>query len=142
MNYKHGRYRRKKPQSEPKEYFPNDNPVICKTFGCDRKLKPVEALYGEYCFNCAATRNQKERERMKLITSSSVFTVKKYKWDANLNIWDAIREIPITIEQFTMYIHNDTFNIDSTKVFYRYDICINGENVDTLYSYTPNLFDK
>lgn len=122
-------------------YRPNEEPIYCKTFGCGKRLKPTEILYGEYCFNCSAVRNQKERERLKLCKLNATYIVKKFRWDSVLNRWDAVREIEITVAKFCEYVHGEDFNNDSSQTYYRYDLYVDSANADIIYSYNPNLYD-
>lgn len=141
MNYKHGRYIRNREKKTIRTNIGEVETIYCKTFGCGRKLKPTELLYGEYCFTCAAFRNQKERERLKLCRPGVQYFALKFHWDANRNLWDAIKIIQLTEQQFTLYIHSEDFSNYKTEVFYRYDIKVDTLVIDTIYSYNPNLYD-
>jgi hypothetical protein len=141
MNYKHGRFTRNREKSTRRTTIGEVETIYCKTFGCGRKLKPTELLYGEYCFSCAATRNQKERERLKLSNPTSKYFVQKFHWSALNNLWEKIRYIEITLEAFIKYIDSEDYIADDSKVFYRYDIFVNSACVDTIYSYNASLYD-
>lgn len=142
MNYKHGRNAKDRQRGLKMQEVQKEPDVIyCLTFGCGKKLKPTELLYGNYCFNCAADRNKKERERLKMISPNANYRVDKYRWELVFNKWDHIRTITITPEKFSKYIHGEDYSRDDTQVYYRYDLYVNGAIADIIYSYNPNLYD-
>lgn len=124
-----------------KGYDPNENPIYCASFGCGKKLKPTETLYGKYCFTCASDRSQRERDRLRLANHSSKFYIHKYRWAAINGKWEKVRELEVTKEKFIDNLYSDEYIEDNSKVFYRYDLFVNTASVDIIYSYTPHLFD-
>lgn len=117
----------------------HSNPV-CQFVGCAKTLTSSEYLYNDkYCFHHSSIINQIERAKYKL-QDSNIYKAVLFKWNAANNVWDKIRVIIITLEQFTMKHNRDDFKEDN-RVYYRYDLFVDFQCTDTIYSYSPAKFD-
>lgn len=116
-----------------------DTPQICKEFGYDKKLTPMEKLYSDYCFTHAAAINQRERAKAKLF-SGHTYKAVLFRWNSQYNLWEQQREILLTHEQcFAKHESSDFDN--SEKLFYRYDLFCDYQCIDIVYKYSPTYFD-
>lgn len=139
MNYKHGKYSKRQAVLNEKEAFKGSGSPICKKFGCNKPLTPFEFLMGEYCYSHQAEINQEKRAKAKL-NDTSYYSYIRYRWNANENKWTEPFTNGITYDQIFKKHSSENFIDEPERYFYRYDLFIDNQCIDSIYKYSPNYF--
>ena len=119
--------------------FKGGTEPICKTFGCNKQLTPMEYLFSEYCFKCNSKNNQMSKIKMQTsLFDNAKFTAVLFKWNNQVCIWEKYKTIDVTSEQVKNLEGDEVSTLNN---YYRYDIFLENAIYKTIYTYSPTKFD-
>lgn len=143
MNYKHGKYKgkstatheaweiaAKKRKEELREQHKEIDNLQCRYGGCEKKLTSIEHLYSDYCLT------------HQILINQSMYKALLYRYHYGLEIWEHVRTIVISYDQFSkMQEIIDTTESKTNQPFYKYQLVAMNIPSSVVYAYNPNLFD-